>query len=153
MAEHLVAQNRIGDLRRMQQVHLEQPRLEMPLLRLILLKRIKQEARRRLNHILRHEDIDHPLDVDKGSALVVHELRGELGALVWVGAHDVLQETDVVRVEADFVGVKEDLVGLAGLGEAGDDFVRDVGAEVDAQSEREVVQANDVAELLAACQL
>lgn len=132
MREHLIAEDSVRDLRRVQQVHLQQLSLQMTLLRLVLLERIQQKARRGLNHILRHENIDDALDVDQRTALIVHELGGELGALVRVCAHDVLQKADVVGVEADFVGVEQDLVRLAGLGEAGDDLVRDVCAEVDA---------------------
>ena len=43
MREHLVAKNSVRNLRRVQQVHLEQPRLQVTLLRLVLLQSVEEE--------------------------------------------------------------------------------------------------------------
>ena len=125
----------------------------MRLLRLIILQGIEQEAGRLLDHILRHENIHHPFDINKRACLVVDELAGELGALLGVNAHDVLEELGVVGSEVDFLRVEDNLVELAGLGEAGDDLVGNVGAEVDGESESHVVEADDISELFGAFEL
>lgn len=61
MREHLVTQNRISDLRSIDQVHLQQPSLKSSLLRLVILERIEEEGSSLLNHVLRHENIDDSL--------------------------------------------------------------------------------------------
>lgn len=58
VGEHLLAQDGIGDLGRVDQVHLEQTRLQVPLLWQVVLERFEQEGGRLLDHILGHEDID-----------------------------------------------------------------------------------------------
>ena len=72
VGEDLVDKNGICNLRRVKQVHLEQTGLQVSLLRLVVLERLKEERGRRLDHVLRHEDVDHlnlyfsrfPLNVD-----------------------------------------------------------------------------------------
>ena len=59
MSEHLVTKNGVGDLRGMEEVHLEETRLEGALLGLVILEGVKQERSGRLDHVLRHEDVDH----------------------------------------------------------------------------------------------
>ena len=59
VGEDLVDKNGIRNLRRVKQVHLEQTSLQVSLLRLVVLERLKEERGRRLDHVLRHEDIDH----------------------------------------------------------------------------------------------
>lgn len=59
VGEHLVSKNRVGNLRGMHKVHLEQSCLQMPLLGLVVLQRIEQERSRRLDHILGHKHIDN----------------------------------------------------------------------------------------------
>lgn len=105
MRKELVPKNSICNLRRMNQIHLQQSRLQMCLLRLVILERIQQKARRLLNHILTHEDIHHALDIDQWPVLVIGELGREFGALFGVDAHDVLQEGGVIRGETNFLRV------------------------------------------------
>ena len=62
VTEHVVAEDSVGDLRSVNQVHLQKPGLEMALFGFVILKSIEQERGCRLNHILRHEDIDHLKD-------------------------------------------------------------------------------------------
>lgn len=59
MREHLVTEDRISDLRRMQQVHFQQACLEVSLFWLVVLQSVEEERRRRLYHILRHEYVNH----------------------------------------------------------------------------------------------
>jgi hypothetical protein len=111
VAEHVVTKDGIGDLRSMNQVHLQKSGLEMALLGLVVLESVKQERGCGLDHILRHEDIDdlknasclvdeltseksltYTLDVHKRSRLVVGQLSSKFGALVGVGPHDVLKQ-------------------------------------------------------------
>lgn len=58
MGEHVVAENGIGDLRSVNQVHLQKSGLEVALLGLVVLEGVEQERGCRLDHILRHENID-----------------------------------------------------------------------------------------------
>lgn len=76
----------------------------------------------------------HPLDVNHGAVLIVHQLHCEFSALLRIRAHDVLQKTDVIGRVADLLGVEHDLVGLAGLSKASDNLIRYIGTEVYAES-------------------
>ena len=58
VGEHVVAEDSIGDLGSMNQVHLQKSGLEMALFGLVILESVKQERGCGLNHILRHKDID-----------------------------------------------------------------------------------------------
>ena len=58
VSEHLVAEDRIGDLRSVDEVHLEKTRLKRTLLGAVLLERVEEEGRRLLVHALRHKDVD-----------------------------------------------------------------------------------------------
>ncbi|KAI3480029.1 hypothetical protein L1887_57805 [Cichorium endivia] len=136
VGEHVVAEDGVGDLRSVDEVHLEQARLEVGLFGLVVLERVEEEAGGLLDHVLAHEDVGDALDVDERAGVVGDEAGGELGALLGVGADDVLEEGCVVGGVADLLGVEDDLVKLAGLGKAGDDLVGDVGAEVDAERAR-----------------
>lgn len=134
MGEHLVAEDGLGDLRGVDEVHLEETGLKGSLLGLVLLKRVKEEGRGLLDHVLAHEDVDdleadkelacqtkseakrgeggggrgtNTLDVDEGSALVVNEGGRELGTSVGVGPRDVLKETGVVGRIADLLGIED----------------------------------------------
>lgn len=53
----------------------------MALLRLVVLESIKQESGRRLNHTLALENINHSLDVDKSTPLVICKLSSKLRGL------------------------------------------------------------------------
>ena len=55
--EHFITKDGISNLRRVNQVHLQESGLEVTLLRFILLERIQEEGRRGLNHVLGHENI------------------------------------------------------------------------------------------------
>ncbi len=153
MRQDLVDEDGVRDLRSVKQVHFEQTSLQVRLLGLVILERLQEEGRRGLDHVLRHEDVDDPLHVNEGAGLVLDQLRRKLGALLGVDAHDVLQETDVVGSVAGLLRVQHDLLRLAGLSEASDDLVRDIGAEVDGEREGHVERTNNIAELLAASQL
>ena len=62
MAEHFIAKNCVSNLGRMDEVHLKEACLQWSLLRFVLLERVQQERRCRLDHVLRHKDIDHLWD-------------------------------------------------------------------------------------------
>ena len=49
--------------------------------------------------------------------LVLYQHLGKLGALVCIETHDVTQQEDVVRRVAYFLGVQDNLLELASLGE------------------------------------
>ncbi len=153
VSEHLVAEDSICDLGRIDEVHLEQTRLKVGLLGLVVLEGIEEEAGGLLDHVLAHEDVGDTLNIDQGSRLVADQAAGELGTLLWVGANNVLKQGGIVGGVADLLGVEDDLVELTGLGKAGDDLVGHVGAEVDAEGEVHVVLADNVTELLAALDL
>ena len=68
MREHLIAEDGVGDLRGVDEVHLEQTGLEMSLLGAVLLESVEKEGGSLLDHVLRHEDVDH-LPVCSQSAL------------------------------------------------------------------------------------
>ena len=59
MGEHVITKDGIGNLRGVNQVHLQKSGLEMALFGLVFLESIEQERGRGLNHILRHEDVDN----------------------------------------------------------------------------------------------
>lgn len=149
----MVPEDGVGDLRRVDEVHLEQASLQVPLLGLVVLERVEEERSRLLNHVLAHEDVDDALDVDKRAHLVVDELRGKVGAVLRVQPRNVLQKRGVVGSVADALGVDDDLGILARLGKARDDLVRDIGAQVDRQGQSHVVRTDNVAELFAAFNL
>lgn len=131
VAEHLVSEDSIRDLRRIDQVHLQQPSLQTALLWLVVLERIEEERGRLLDHVLAHKDVDDAFDIDHRSRLVVDELGGKLAGLLGVDTDEVLQELGVVRGVADLLRVEDDLVELPELGKAGDDLVGDGSAEID----------------------
>lgn len=96
MREHLVAQDGVGNLRRVHEVHLEQPGLERALLGLVVLERVEEEARRLREEVLSHEDVCDSLEVDHRAVLVVDQLGGKLGGLLGADADQVLKQLDVV---------------------------------------------------------
>ena len=57
--EHLIAEDGVRDLRCVHQIHLEETSLKVTLLRLVLLESVKKERGRRLDHVLRHKDVDN----------------------------------------------------------------------------------------------
>ena len=65
MGEHLVAEDSVRDLRRMNEIHFEETCLEMTLFLFVLFEGIQQERSGRLNHVLGHEYVDDPLDVNQ----------------------------------------------------------------------------------------
>lgn len=138
--EHLVAEDGVGDLGGVDEVHLEEAGLEVSLLGTVLLESVEEERGGLLDHVLRHEDIDnlwnergqrgertgrdnraptHPLDVHQRSTLVVDKLTGKLGSLIGVEASDVLEKRGVVGSVVDALGVDDNLGKLSSLGEAG----------------------------------
>jgi hypothetical protein len=90
MRKHLITQNRISDLRSIDQVHLQQPSLKSTLFRLVILERIEEEGSSLLNHVLRHEDIDDSLQIDKRTRFIIDELTCEFRCFVGVGSCEVL---------------------------------------------------------------
>jgi len=111
----------------------------MALLRLVVLERVQQERRRRLDHVLGHEDVNCLVNINRWSVQVIQELSSKLCTLVGVRTHHMLEEAGVVE------GVAE----LTGLSEACNDLARHVGAEIQRQSKGHVVEVSDVARLLA----
>jgi len=75
----------------------------MRLLRLVVLKCIKEERSCLLYHVLRHEDVNNTFNINKGSVLIVHKLCRKFSTLLWIRLHDVLQQSHVVRLEADLL--------------------------------------------------
>lgn len=125
MRKHLVAEDRVGDLRCVDKVHLQKSSLQVPLLGLVVFERVEQERCRRLNHILGHKDVDnldeqrlndnqelsracsttYPLNVHERSSLVINELHRKLGPLLGVRAHDMLQQGSIIRLISNFLRV------------------------------------------------
>jgi hypothetical protein len=105
MRKHLITQNRISDLRSINQVHLQQPSLKSSLFRLVVLERIEEEGSSLLNHVLRHEDIDDSLQIDQRTGFVVNELTCEFRCFVGVGSCEVLQEGSIVGRVIYLLGV------------------------------------------------
>lgn len=123
MRKHFITQNRIGDLRRIQQIHLQQSRLQPRMLWLVVFESVEQKASRLLNHVLRHENVYHSFEINKRARLVIDELSGEFRALVGVGSDNVLQDRRIVGAVADLFRVEQNLVKLTELGKARDGLV------------------------------
>ncbi len=153
VSEHLVAEDGIGDLRSVDQVHLEQTSLKVSLLGLVVLECVEEERGSLLDHVLAHEDVSDTLDVDQRTRLVADQAAGEFSTLLGVGANNVLEQRCVVWSVSDLLGVKNNLVELTRLGEAGNDLVGNVGTKVDTEGQVHVVLADNVTELLAAFDL
>ena len=153
VGQDLVHEDCICYLRSVKQIHLKQASLKVRLLRLVVLERFEEEGRRRLDHVLRHEDIDDPLHVDQRTGLVLDQLCCKLGTLLGVHAHDVLKETNIIWGVTGLLRVQHDLLGLASLRKARDDLVRDVRAKVDRERKRHVERPNDVSQFLTAGEL
>mmetsp|Transcript_104692 Transcript_104692/g.302993 ORF Transcript_104692/g.302993 Transcript_104692/m.302993 type:complete len:372 (+) Transcript_104692:2594-3709(+) len=64
MCEHVHLQNRLGNFRRLLQVHRQQLRLQVGLVWPVALERLKENGRRLLEPVLLHEDLDDHVDVD-----------------------------------------------------------------------------------------
>ncbi len=58
VSEHIVAQNGVGDLRSVHEVHLQESGLEGSFLGLVVLESIEEERCGLLDHVLTHEDVD-----------------------------------------------------------------------------------------------
>ena len=153
MGEHLVTKDGVGNLGRVDQVHLKQACLKGALFRLVILQRVQEERCRLLDHVLGHEDVDNPVQVHHRTILIVDELSGELGSLVRVDADEVLQQSSVIGSVIDFLGVKDDLVELPSLCKAGHYLVWDVGAQVNRERKVHISHPDEVSELLATFEL
>ena len=150
VCERFVSEDCICHLRRIYQVHLKKTRLQMRLFWLVVLESIEEEGCCLLNHVLGHENVNDAFDVDKWAALVVHELGRKLGSLLRVRTHGMLEQS---RLEVNFLRVQNNLLQLAGFGEARDNLIQYVGAQVNGESERHVMKANNVTQLFSAFQL
>ena len=113
MREHLVSENSVCDLRRVQEIHLKQTRLLGTLIRPVIFQCVKKECRRLLNHVLSEENIDNTIDVNKSAALFVGKLVGEFGSLLRIQSDNVLKKTSIVRRVAGLFCVWDDFVELA----------------------------------------
>mmetsp|Transcript_20370 Transcript_20370/g.72036 ORF Transcript_20370/g.72036 Transcript_20370/m.72036 type:complete len:1359 (-) Transcript_20370:1324-5400(-) len=155
VVEHVARQDGVGHLRRAAlQVHLEQARLQRALLLAVARQHVEQEARRLLQAVELHEDLDHLVHLDQRTALVAVQLRRQLLRRLGVGVHEVLQHEGVVGHVAVLVGVRHDLVDLARRHVAVDHLlVRLAAAQVHLQRERGVVGRHQVAQHLAALHL
>lgn len=134
MRKHLIAEDSIGNLRCIHEIHLQQSSLQMSLFRVIVLERLQQEARSLLRHVLTREDVRDPLEVDERSTLVLVQHSSELSTLFRVLTRDVLQERGIVWSEADSLRIDDDFAELPSLSEAGNDLVGNVCSKVDRQS-------------------
>ena len=152
VGEHLVAHDGVRHLGGGHQVHLQQPGLEGTLGRPVVLQGVQEEGGALLDHVLLHEDVHDLTDVSQG-LVVRHQHPGELGPGLGVDPHDAPQEEDVVGGVAHLLGVEDDLLELAGLGEALDHLVGNIGPQVDGEGEGGVGGLDEVAQLLAALQL
>ncbi len=153
VGEHVISKDGIRNLGRIDEIHLEEARLEMALLRLVVLESIEKEGSSLLDHALRLEDVNHPLEINQGAALMVGERCSELGALLWVHTDDMLEELNKVGLVAGLSTVGENLVELAGLSEASNDLVGHIGLQVDGECHVHIVRADHVTELLRALEL
>ncbi|PNY29194.1 Uncharacterized protein TCAP_00893 [Tolypocladium capitatum] len=151
--EHVVAEDSLGHLGRVHQVHLEQASLQASVLWLVFLERIKKESSSLLDHALRLENVTDTLKVDQRALLAIGQGGSKLGALLRVDADDVLQELDVVRLVAGLGRVGQNLVKLPGLGEASDDLLGHIGLEVDGECHVDIIRSHHVTQLLRAIQL
>ena len=131
MSEHLVAHDGVGHLRRGHQIHLKKAGLKRTFGGAIVLERVKEKCGTLLHHVLLHEDINNLVDVSKRFAVILNEHLGKLGALFRIDSHDTSKKENVVRSVADLLGVKNDLLELAGLCETLNHLVRNVGSKVD----------------------
>ena len=153
VGEHAVAQNSLGDLRGVHQVHLQETGLKAGVLGLVVLEGVEQESSSLLDHALRLEDVADTLKVNQRSLLAVGQSGSELSTLLGVGANDVLQQLDVIRLVAGLGSIRQDLVELTSLGETSNDLLGNIGLEVDRQGHVHIVRANHVTKLLGAVQL
>ena len=64
----------------------------------------------------------YSFQVNEGTIFIISEHSGEFGTLLGVRAHNVLQEADIVRLVADLLGVKKNLVVLTQFCEAEDNL-------------------------------
>lgn len=69
MTEHVVREDRISDLGRVDEVHLEEASLEVSLLGLVVLQGVEEERGSLLDHVLSSEDVDNLYDSDSRSAV------------------------------------------------------------------------------------
>ena len=126
MRKHLVTQYGISNLRRIDQVHLQQSSLQSSLFWLVILESIEEEGSSLLNHVLRHEDIDNSLQIDQRSRFIIDELSCEFRCFIGIGSSEVLKELGIVGRVIDLFRIQQDLVELPKLGKRGYDLVGDV---------------------------
>ena len=86
-----------------------------------------------MDKVLRKEQVGSILNIQ--SRVAVGQKRGcELTSLVGVDTHQVLDQVGVVRLVANLLAVRQDLVELAQLSQTGNDLDVDVGTDVHGQS-------------------
>lgn len=78
---------------------------------------------------------------------------GEFNTLFWVHAHDGLKKIAIIGLESNFLGIKDDLIELAGFSKASDNLVGGISAEIDGKGQSEIVLFNNITELFAAFKL
>ncbi|KAI6757105.1 hypothetical protein HG531_002930 [Fusarium graminearum] len=127
--------------------------VETGVLGLVLLQCIQQEGGGLLNHALSLEDIAHTLEVDQWALLTVSKGTGKLSTLLGVDTGDMLEQLDVIRLEAALGRVRKDLVELTSLSEASNDLLGNLRLKVDCQGHVDIVRPNHVTKLLRAVQL
>mmetsp|Transcript_8175 Transcript_8175/g.16155 ORF Transcript_8175/g.16155 Transcript_8175/m.16155 type:complete len:272 (+) Transcript_8175:3019-3834(+) len=150
--EHLVCHNSVSNLRRRDQVHLEQARLQRPFLLLVALERVEQKGGGLLQAVVLHEDVGDDAVVER-HAVGLHQLLRKLERARRVDTHDVgEQEAPVGRV-VHLLAVEHDLLELARLHEALDHLGRGGGAQVDGERQLLVDHLDQVAQLLGALEL
>lgn len=64
----------------------------------------------------------YSVQVNKGTIFIISEHSGEFGSFLGIRAHNVLQEADIVRLVADLLGIKKNLVVLTQFREAEDNL-------------------------------
>lgn len=68
----------------------------------------------------------YSVQVNKAAVFIISEHRSEFSTLFRVRTHDVLEQTDVVRLITNLLGIKQDLVVLAQLGKAKNDLYQQI---------------------------
>ena len=106
MRKHLVTQYGISNLRRIDQVHLQQPSLQSSLFWVVILESIEEEGSSLLDHVLRHEDIDYSLQIDQRSRFIIDELSCEFRCFIGIRSSEVLEELSVVGRVIDLFRVQ-----------------------------------------------
>merc|ERR1719277_2641785 len=116
----------------MHQVHFQKSRLKGTFSWPVVLEGVQQKRSALLDQIRFHKNINNLSNISQGF-IILHQHHSESFASFWVDTHHTTQEKHVIRGVTDFLGVHDNLLELTGFSKAHDDFVGNVGSEVDGQ--------------------